>query len=166
MIAAEISISPATREDVAAITEIYNHAILTTSTADLTPHSVEHRIAWFEQHLQGDLAVLVARQEDRIVGWASLNLYSPKAGYRFTADNSVYVHPDFFGRGIGKLLLGGLILTARAKGLHTIVASIDAANEASIRLHAGLGFEQVAVYKELVFKFDRWIDVIHMQLML
>ena len=67
------------------------------------------------------------------------------------------------GRGIGKLLLGTLIEGAKTRGLHAIIAAIDAQNEASIRLHAAFGFEKVGHFKQTGFKFGRWLDVVYME---
>jgi phosphinothricin acetyltransferase len=75
----------------------------------------------------------------------------------------VYVAADMRGRGIGKLLLGPLIEGAKARGLHAIIAVIDADNEASIRLHAAFGFEKVGHFKQTGFKFNRWLDVVYME---
>jgi phosphinothricin acetyltransferase len=87
-------------------------------------------------------------------------------GYRFTTENSVYVAADQRGKGIGKLLLAPLIEAARSRGFHTIIAAIDADNEASIRLHARFGFQHVGRFKQVGFKFERWLDVAYMELLL
>jgi phosphinothricin acetyltransferase len=158
-------IRPATREDLPAILEIYNEAVLnTTATYDYEPRTLEHRIAWFDDHVKLHLPVFVAVDgQARIVGWSSLNRYQDRAGYRLTTENSVYVVADQRGRGIGRLLMPPLIDAAQTRGLHAILAGIDATNEASLRLHAAFGFERVACLKEVGFKFGRWLDVIYMQ---
>src|SRR5207247_2103003 len=96
-------------------------------------------------------------------GWSALNPFHARYGYRFTAENSVYVAADRRGRGLGKLLLAPLVDGARAKGLHAIIAAIDATNEASIRLHASFGFDKVGHFKQTGFKFGRWLDVVYME---
>jgi len=163
-----MNIRPATRADLPGILEIYNEAVLTTTaTYDYEPRSLEHRIGWFEEHVRNNYAVFVAENEAaRIVGWSALNRYHDRAGYQFTTENSVYVTADQRGQGIGKLLLAPLIQAAHERGLHTILAAIDAANEASIRLHTRFGFEQVGCFKEVGFKFGRWLDVVYMELRL
>ena len=95
-----------------------------------------------------------------------MNRYHDRKGYQFTTENSVYVAADQRGRGIGRRLMNPLIEAARERGLHAILAGIDAQNEASIRLHASFGFVKVAHFKQVGFKFDRWLDVVYMELLL
>jgi L-amino acid N-acyltransferase YncA len=154
--------------DVPAILEIYNEAVLnTTASYDYEPRTLEHRIAWFEDHRKHNFAVFVAVDGlGRVAGWSALNRFHDRMGYRFTTENSIYVAAGMRGRGIGKLLLAPLIEAAKARSLHAILAVIDASNEASLRLHAGFGFKPVAQLKEVGFKFGRWLDVIYMELLL
>ena len=161
-------VRPATSADLPAILEIYNDAVLTTTaTYDYEPRTMEHRVAWFEEHVKQDYPVFVAQDDsDHIVGWSSLSGYRARPGYRFTSENSIYVAADQRGKGIGKLLLVPLIETARKRGLRAIIAAIDATNEASIRLHARFGFEKVGHFKQVGFKFNRWLDVVYMELLL
>jgi phosphinothricin acetyltransferase len=160
-----MKVRPATRDDLPEILEIYNDAVLkTTASYDYEPRTLEHRTAWYEERTKGQYPVLVAENGCRqVVGWSALNPFHSRMGYQFTAENSVYVAEQERGKGIGKLLLAPLIDAARMRGLHAIIAAIDAENEASIRLHACFGFEQVAFLKEVGFKFDRWLNVIYME---
>jgi phosphinothricin acetyltransferase len=159
------TIRPAVPSDLPGILEIYNDAVLhTTATYDYEPRTLEHRTQWFEERQRDNFAVFVAvDRAGRVVGWSALNPFHARTGYRFTSENSVYVAADLRGKGIGKLLLAPLIEAARARGLHAIIAAIDAANEASIRLHAGFGFEKVGHFKQTGFKFGRWLDVVYME---
>lgn len=153
--------------DVPRIAEIYNHAIFhTTATADCEPQRVESRLTWFLERQQRGYPVLVARRHGEVVGWAALNPYSPRYGYRFTAENSVYIAPEAQGQGVGTALMGELVQAAKGMGLHSVIAGVDSDNIASIRLHEKFGFVEAGRYKELVYKFDRWLDVVRMQLML
>jgi phosphinothricin acetyltransferase len=162
-----MTVRPATRADLQGILDIYNDAVLTTTaTYDYEPRTLEHRAAWFEEHAKQDYAVFVAEEGGRIIGWSALNPYHARMGYRFTTENSVYVAADQRGKGVGKLLLEPLIGAARKRGLHAIIAAIDADNEASIRLHARFGFEKVGHFKRVGFKFNRWLDVVYMELLL
>ena len=163
-----MKVRPATHEDLPAILEIYNEAVLnTTATYDYEPRTLEHRAAWFEDHAKNQYPVFVAVNDDgRVVGWSALNRYHDRKGYQFTSENSVYVAADQRGRGIGKLLMKPLIEAARRRGIHAILAGIDADNEASTRLHASFGFVKVAHFKQVGFKFGRWLDVIYMELLL
>jgi L-amino acid N-acyltransferase len=166
-----ILIREATHADLRAILDIYNDAVLhTTSSYDYEPRSLEHRTVWFDRHLEHDLPVFVAvdRTENpaRVLGWSALNRYHDRMGYRFTVENSVYVAADRRGQGIGKRLMSPLIAAARERSLHAILAAIDASNEASVRLHAAFGFEPVGRFKEVGWKFGRWLDVLYMELLL
>src|SRR5205823_14734369 len=128
-----------------------NEAVLnTTASYDYEPRTLEHRLTWYEEHVKHNYPVFVAENDrKRIVGWSALNQYHARIGYQFTSENSVYVAADQRGRGIGKLLLAPLIEAARERGLHAILAAIDAQNEASIRLHAAFGFEKVGCFKQV-----------------
>ena len=163
-----MKIRSTTRADLPGILEIYNDAVLhTTATYDYEPRTLEHRTAWFDDHVKNDYAMFVAENDSgRIVGWSCLNRYHDRAGYRFTSENSVYVAADQRGQGIGKLLMPPLIEAAQKRGLRAIIGAIDAENEASIRLHARFGFEKVGLFKNVGYKFDRWLDVIYMERLL
>lgn len=158
----------ALRQDVPAILEIYNDAVLhTTASADYEPHSLASRYVWFEEHEREGYAIFVALNEaNEVVGWSSLNRYRERYGYRFSTENSIYIHPAWRGRGVGKLLLPPLIEAARGMGLHAILAGISGDNEASLKLHAQFGFEKVAHFRETVYKFGQWLDVVYMEKML
>ena len=158
-------IRPATRDDLPGILEIYNDAVLnTTATYDYEPRTLEHRTQWFEERQRDNYPIFVAVNEGgQVTGWSALNPFHTRFGYRFTSENSVYVAASHRGQGIGKLLLAPLVEAARTRGLHAIIAVIDADNEASIRLHAAYGFEKVGHFKQTGFKFGRWLDVVYME---
>lgn len=162
------SVRRATREDVPAILEIYNEAVLnTTASADYEPRSPESRYEWFEEHARGGYPIFVATDEaGEVVGWSSLSRYKERYGYRFSTENSIYIHANRRGQGVGKLLMPPLIERAREMGLHAILAGISADNEASLRLHAQFGFEKVAHFKETIYKFGQWLDVVYMEKLL
>ena len=160
-----MQVRSATHNDLPAILEIYNDAVLTTTASyDYEPRSMEHRVAWFQQHTEQNLPIFVATDSDsRIAGWSSLSRFHDRKGYQFTVENSVYVAEAERGRGIGKLLLAPLIASARERRLHAIIAVIDADNVASIRLHARFDFVEVGRFKQVGFKFGRWLDVVYME---
>ena len=162
----DVSVRPATPADLPAIHEIYNEAVRnTTATYDHKPRDFAYRERWFQDHEEARYPVFVATGPgEHVLGWSSLSQYHDRFGYRFTAENSVYVAAGQRGRGIGRMLLPPLIATARRRGLHVIIAAIDAQNEASVRLHASFGFQQVGLFREVGHKFGRWLDVLYMQL--
>jgi phosphinothricin acetyltransferase len=110
--------------------------------------------------------VIVAEEEGRVLGWGSLSRYHGRVGYRFTVENSVYVHHELRARGVGRALLDELIVRARAGGFHAIIAGLDGENHASRRLHERGGFREKGRLTEIITKFDRWLDVVYLQLTL
>lgn len=163
-----IRICAAQAADVPAILAIYNHAVLnTTASYDYEPHTLDQRMAWFEQHQAMGLAMLVAMDDaNQVVGWGSLSKFREKIGYQYSVEHSVYVSVEHRRRGIGRLLLQSLIEAARVRGAHTIIGGVDASNEASRALHESLGFEAVAHFRQVGRKFDRWLDLVFFQLLL
>ena len=163
-----MNIRPATLNDLQPILDIYNHAVLnSTATAEYYAHTLDMRREWYDVHMEDGLPILVAENEQgQVVGWSSLSKFHSRYGYRFTAEDSVYIAEGWRGQGLGKQLVSPLIVRARELGLRTIIASIDSKGEASIRLHKSLGFQQVGYLSEVIYKFDHWLDTVFMQLML
>lgn len=155
----------ATRDDVPAILEIYADAVLhTTASAAYEPPTLDTQHEWFDEHARDGFPIFVAANEEgAVIGWSSLSRHKERYGYRFSVENSIYVHPQWRGQGAGKLLLPPLLDAARAMGMHTILAGISGDNEASLRLHEQFGFERVAHFREVVYKFGQWRDVIYLQ---
>ncbi len=157
-------IREAIEADLPQILDIYNDAILhTTAVYDYNPHTLEMRQQWFAAKMEQGFPVFVAVENDEVLGFSTIGPFRTWAGYRFTVENSVYVAEKARGRGISKLLMQPLIDAAKEKGLHVIVAGIDAANDISINLHKQFGFEEVAHFKQVGFKFDRWLDLKFLQ---
>jgi phosphinothricin acetyltransferase len=162
-----MTIRRATDADLPAILEIYNDAVLkTTATYDTEPQLPAARAVWFAEHQREGLPVYVAEVEGEVAGWSSLSHYYSRPGYRYTVEDSLYIAEARRGRGIGKRLLAPLVDEARSLGKHAILARIDAGSEASIRLHAGFGFERVGYLKQVGYKFERWVDVVYMELLI
>lgn len=157
----------ASSEDCAAIAEIYNHAVLHTAAIwnDQTVE-VENRIAWFEARKIAGYPVLVSEENGVVTGYASFGDWRAFEGFRHTVEHSVYVHPQHQGKGLGRALLAQLILEAKQIGKHVMVAGIESQNEASLKLHAALGFVTTAQMPQVGTKFGRWLDLTFMQLQL
>lgn len=156
----------AAARDLAAINDIYNHYVLTsTCTYEEEPVSLAAREEWFAGHDERH-PVTVAELDGRVVGWASLSLHRVRSAYRYSVENSVYIDREHHRRGLGAALLTDLIARARDLGYHTLVAGCDSAQTASIGLHERHGFERVAHFRQVGFKFGRWLDVIFLQRML
>jgi L-amino acid N-acyltransferase YncA len=163
-----VVVRPAKVSDAAAIAEIYNREVTqTTATFDLVPRTLEAQQEWLADRSGAFAAIVgVEPQSRQVVGFASLSPYKERAAYRTTVEDSIYVHRDFGGLGIGKTLLRHLIGVARESGFHTIIARIEASSTASRALHAACGFELVGIEREVGRKFHRWLDVAVMQRML
>jgi L-amino acid N-acyltransferase YncA len=155
----------ATDADQRAILDIYNDAVLhSTATFDLEPRTWEGQQRWFQEHRR-PYAVFVATVGDTVAGWGSLSPFRPRPGYRFTAEDSIYVRQDLRGRGIGASLLELLVEAASRGRFHSVMALIVGDNPVSVHLHERFGFRQVGTFQEVGFKFGRWLDVVHMQRM-
>ena len=162
----------AARADVPAILTIYNEAVLnTTASYDLEPVSLESRLEWYDQKQASGRPVFVAEAAgevpDRsVLGWSTYGEFRAKPGYRYSAEHSVYVAAGSRGQGLGRALMRPVIEHARAAGLHVLIGGVDASNAASMGLHLSLGFEQVAHFRQVGRKFDRWLDLAFVQLVL
>jgi L-amino acid N-acyltransferase len=105
----------------------------------------------------------VAEIDGEVVGFASLSQWKEKHAYRTSVEDSVYIHRDHQRQGLGRVLLAELLDTAEKSGFHAVFARIVGGHDASIGLHAELGFEQVGVEREVGRKFNRWLDVVLME---
>ena len=161
-----VTIRRAQLSDAKAVAEIYNEAILTTTaTFDTEPKSVEDREQWLRSHDERH-PVLVATVDGRVVGWASLTVWSDRPAYADTAETSFYVHSTHRGRGIGRKLKAAIIEEARRLGYHTLIARVTEGSEESLHLNADAGFVLVGTLKEVGRKFGRLLDVHILQKML
>lgn len=162
-----MSIRFASKEDCAAIAEIYNHAVLHTAAIwnDQTVDA-ENRISRYEARQLMGYPVLVSEENGVVTGYASFGDWRNFDGFRHTVEHSVYVHPEHQGKGLGRALLSRLIDEARACGKHVMVAGIESQNQASLHLHSLLGFKTTAQMPQVGTKFGRWLDLTFMQLQL
>jgi len=163
-----LEIRPAVAADLPSITEIYEHAVrFGTATFELTPPDLSEMARRFDALTAGGFPYFVAVLEGRVVGYAYAGAYRPRPAYRFTVENSIYLHPGIQGRGIGRKLLQRLIAECEARGFRQMIAVIgDSANAASIGVHARCGFQMIGTHPDVGFKFGRWLDTVMMQLAL
>jgi phosphinothricin acetyltransferase len=153
--------------DAEAIRAIYNVEVAeSTVTFDLVPRSLEDQQVWLREHAGGHPAIVATGAGGAVLGFGSLSPYKERPAYRPTVEDSVYVHRDHRGGGIGRALLTELVRLAQAYGYHSLVARIVGGHDASIALHAEQGFELVGVEREVGRKLGRWLDVVVMQRML
>lgn len=158
-------IRPSTPEDLPAMTAIYAHHVLHgTGTFELDAPDAADMAHRRDDVIAKSLPWLVAHDGPAVLGFAYANHFRPRRAYRFCVEDSIYLDPGARGRGVGRLLLAELMARCEARGARQMLAVIgDAANTASIGLHAGLGFEHTGVLKASGWKFGRWLDVILMQ---
>jgi L-amino acid N-acyltransferase YncA len=151
-----------------AIRAIYNREVLgSTVTFDLVPRGPEEQHRWLEEHSGAHPALVAVGEEGgEVVGFASLSPYRSRPAYATTVEDSVYVRPDWQGRGVGKALLAEIVDLAGRHGFHAVMARIVGNHAASIGLHQACGFEVVGVEREVGRKFGQWLDVVLMQRLL
>jgi phosphinothricin acetyltransferase len=150
-------------QDLPAIVAIFNE-VVATSTAIYRddPFSLEDRAAWLAERRADGFPVLVAREGagGRVVAVGSYGRFRPTPGYRPTVEHTVMVDPARRGGGLGTTLVETLVAHAAAAGYHAMVASIDAENIGSLRLHERLGFVEVGRMPEVAWKFGRWLELV------
>ncbi|UAY50787.1 GNAT family N-acetyltransferase [Ferruginibacter albus] len=162
-----IVIRNAVINDLPAMLEIYNDIIInTTAVWQYDTHTLEMREEWFKTKQEQGFPIFVAEENGKIVGFSTFGTFRAWQGYKHTVENSVYVASDQRGKGIGKLLMPPLIEAAQQLGIHAIVAGIDGENEVSIKLHQQFGFVEVAHFKEVGFKFNKWMDLKFLELII
>jgi phosphinothricin acetyltransferase len=151
-----------------AILAIFNDAIAnSTALYDYKPRSAESMVSWFDAKSRGDYPVIgVENDAGELLGFASYGPFRAWPAYKYTVEHSVYVDARFRGQGVGRMLLGALILAAGRQDYHVMVGGIDASNAVSIKLHESLGFTACGVVKHAGFKFGRWLDLAFYQLIL
>ncbi len=149
----------------AAIREIYAwHVINGIASFETEPPSLDVMLARRTSVLEKGLPWLAAKQDGQVLGYCYLGLYRTRYAYRFTVEDSVYIHPDLGGQGIGSRLLADVIKRAERGGWRQMLAIIgNSENTGSIRLHEKLGFSQTGIMTAVGFKHGRWIDTLLMQ---
>jgi L-amino acid N-acyltransferase YncA len=158
-------IRPSRDDDLAPITAIYAHHVLSgTGTFELDPPSIADMAARRAEVLSRSLPWLVAESQGQVLGYAYCNWFRPRPAYRFAGEDSIYLTPDACGKGLGRALLAELMTLAERAGMRKLIAVIgDSANASSIALHRTCGFTPVGVLKSSGWKFDRWLDTVLME---
>ncbi|HZZ90828.1 MAG TPA: GNAT family N-acetyltransferase [Caulobacteraceae bacterium] len=160
-----MNLRAATSGDAAALAAIYGHHVLhgLGTFEEISPDEAE-MAARVAAVLARGLPYLVAEDAGQILGFAYAAPFRLRAAYRYTAEDSVYIHPGHLGRGVGKRLVAEVIAACEQLGLRQLVAVIgDSANAGSIGLHRSLGFDHTGVSRGFGFKHGRWVDVVWMQ---
>ena len=159
-----IHIRPCEDRDLAAIMEIYNHAVAHTNAIwNDQLADIDHRRAWWQSRIQTGFPVLVATMDDMTIGYASFGPFRPHDGFRSSVEHSIYVSDACRGQGIGGRLLSALEAEAEAGGFHAMIGGIAHDNAISLALHAKHGFAEVGRMPEVATKFGQWQTLVLMQ---
>jgi len=158
----EVVVRSGRSTDLAGILEVYNHYVVSSpSTFEVEPVTPEERRAWLREHTAGGRHRLEVAVDGggRVVGWATSSPFRPRAAYSTTVEASVYLRPEFRGRGLGSRLYGSLFAELSDEDIERVVAAVTLPNEASVRLHRRFGFRRVGTFHRVGRKFDRYWDV-------
>jgi phosphinothricin acetyltransferase len=157
----------ATIDDVPSILAIVNHAILfSTANYNYEIQTLTNQMQWFQDKKKANFPILVAEFDSEVIGFGTYGTFREKIGYQFKVEHSIYVSESHIGKGVGKLVLSHLISTAKTDGYHVMIGAVDAENKDSIAFHEKFGFTVSGTISEVGFKFDRWLDLVLMQLIL
>ena len=157
----------ATPLDAFSICQIYNPYVLETHvTFEEVPVSSEEMAHRIRQVLGEGLPWLVLEEEGKVIGFSRAVRWRERSAYRFSVESSIYLDPAHTRRGLGILLYSELLSQLKTLGVHVVLAGIAQPNPASLALHRKLGYEKVAHFKEVGWKFARWIDVEYWELLI
>lgn len=159
-------IRPCHPTDYEAITEIYRYYVEETDISFETEAPGVAAMSRRLREISSKYPCLVAETDGEIAGYCYVHLWKERAAYAGTLETTVYLHPDFTGRGIGRMLMERLIDLCRGMGVDALIACITYGNESSCRLHRSLGFELVSHFKGVGRKFGRRLDVVDYELTL
>jgi L-amino acid N-acyltransferase YncA len=162
----DVTIRASNASDVAAITAIYAHHVLHgTGTFEIDPPDEAEIAKRWSGLVDRGFPWLVAVVDNSVIGYAYAGPFREREAYRFTLEDSIYIHPEWMGKGVGIALLRELIAVCKRDGFKQILAVIgDSENLGSIRVHERCGFMHCGAFKKVGLKFDRWLDVVMMQL--
>jgi L-amino acid N-acyltransferase YncA len=153
--------------DLSAINEIYNRVLLASNAIySDTPVTEEERLVWWQAHCVQGYPVLIAEEDETVLGFATFGDFRPWPGYRFTVEGTIHIREGCRSRGLGRQLLDALIGHARALGKHTLIAGADSENTASLRFLEKHGFTRAGYLREVGYKSGRFLDLVLLQYML
>jgi phosphinothricin acetyltransferase len=162
---AELVIRDALESDAEGIAGVYAHHVLNgTASYDVEPPTVADTRAKISRIRRAGWPFLVAEVQGQVAGYAYVTQFRDRAAYRYTAEDSIYVHPDHMRRGVGRALLKALLERSEKYGFRTVIAVVGGAEPASIGLHERCGFQEVGRLRRAGFKFGRWLDNVYLQI--
>ena len=162
-----VSIRQAKEKDISRILEILNHEI-SNSTVVYHYHerTFEQQFNWYKKKLEDKMPVIVAERENYVIGFGTYGIFRPWEAYKFSLEHSIYTDENFRGLGVGKLVMTELISLAKKEGYHSMIAGVDDTNKKSVEFHKNFNFKEIGTFKEVGFKFNKWLDLTFMQLFL
>ncbi|MEN3322483.1 N-acetyltransferase family protein [Mariniflexile soesokkakense] len=159
-------IRPITIQDAQQIVDIYNYYVINSIvTLDLVSFSAQE----FEDKIKtisNDFPFIVYEENNEVLGYAYANTFRTKPAYKNTVELTVYIKHTELGKRIGKKLYSELLFQLKNKNYHVVIGGLTLPNDASVKLHENFGFEKVAHFKEVGYKFGKWHDVGFWQLTL
>lgn len=155
----------AEEKDVKEMLDILNYYIVNSTAIYMyEAQSYEERLAWYRMKMEKGEPIFVYELEGKVVGYSTYGTFRPYPAYQYTVEQSVYVHRDYHGKGIGSELMQTIIEEAIKRGKKTIIAGINTTNEASIKAHTKMGFTYSGTIRNAGYKFDNWLDLAFYQL--
>lgn len=149
--------------DLAQLNAIYGHYVeASTCTWEESDRELFSRESLARRGARYPL--LVAEDGGRLVAWGSLSPYNTRSGWRHVAEDSIFLHPEARGKGLGKLLLGELVARARAIGFRKVIARVSGDQPASLGLHRALGFREAGRLRNAGHKHGKWLDAVYLEL--
>ena len=159
-------IRPMTLHDIAEIVAIYahyvNNTVITFDTEVPSEAEMRQRLAPVIENFPAWVCV----EDGKVIGYCYAHEWKTKKAYNTTVETTIYLHPDYPGRGYGRSLMNQLIEYCRNRSFHVLVACITIPNAPSVKLHEKLHFKQVSSFHEVGRKFDRWLDVADYELII
>jgi phosphinothricin acetyltransferase len=163
----QLIIRDAKIEDLASVLKIVNFEIEhTTSIYDYKKRTLDEQIIWFEKKRIEKMPVIIAEFSGNILGFGTFGIFRPWDGYQFSVEHSIYVERKYRNKGVGIKIIRKLIQLAKKQGYHAMIAGVDATNSKSIEFHKKFGFQEVGRFNEIGYKFEKWLDLVFMQLFL
>lgn len=160
-------IRPANTHDAEFIASIYNHYVSnTTVTFEESPVSIDIMASRIEEVLSFSLPWIVIENQEKVVGYAYATRWKGRSAYRYSVESTVYLDRSYTGKGYGKLLYHELLAILKSSGIHSIIGGIALPNPQSVVLHEKMGFQKIAHFSEIGYKFNQWLDVGYWQLKL
>jgi L-amino acid N-acyltransferase YncA len=159
-------IRPVKDSDTRQISDIYNHFVNHTIVTFDEEEVTDKEMSDYIQKVQEKYPWLVYEEQGAVAGYAYAGSWKSRCAYRYSVETTIYLRPEEGGRGLGTQLYGELIRQVREMGIHSAIGGIALPNPASIRLHEKLGFQKIGHFREVGFKFDKWIDVGYWELIL